>query len=49
MFCSRKKNFTTGQRVDLISNMVTGPGKLEFKVFEDSEVINFGKGVGRYI
>ena len=28
--------------------MVTGPGKLEFKVFADSEVIQFGNGTGAY-
>ncbi|GFG28422.1 hypothetical protein Cfor_00619 [Coptotermes formosanus] len=33
-----KKNSTVGQRVDLISNMATGPGKLEFKVFADAEI-----------
>jgi hypothetical protein len=29
--------------------MATGPGKLEFKVFADAEVINFRNGVDRYI
>lgn len=38
MSCSRKKNVAYHKTVDLISNKLTGPGRLEFNTFEDSEV-----------